>query len=132
LRIDRTKKTIEFAGAKIGLFHVRSDATVTRYAAARTSLGYQDAIPEADKPMVQRIEYQTGELFALVTDGLTDQIGVRLGAKISYGYRRLEAVLLEHRSEEADIVAARLKDNFLQWQGTEIRRDDLTAVIFKL
>jgi serine phosphatase RsbU (regulator of sigma subunit) len=95
-------------------------------------LGYQDAIPEADKPMVQTIEYQTGELFALVTDGFTDQIGVRLGAKISYGYRRLEAVLLEHRSEEADIVAARLKVDFLQWQGTEIRRDDLTAVIFKL
>ena len=132
LRINRTKKTIEFAGAKIGLFHVRSDVTVTRYAASRTSLGYQDAIPEADKPVVQTIQYQNGELFALVTDGITDQIGVRLGTKISYGYRRLESVLLEYHLEEADIVVARLKDDFLQWQGTEIRRDDLTAVIFKL
>ena len=132
LRIDRTNNTIEFAGAKIGLFHIRSDATVRRYAAARTSLGYQDAISEADKPVVQAIKYQSGDLFALVTDGFTDQIGVRSGAKISYGYRRLEAILLECRLEEANIVADRLKDDFLKWQGTEIRRDDLTAVIFKL
>ena len=132
LRIDRDKQTIEFAGAKLGLFQVDTKGGVTRHQGARCSLGYQDAIEDKDKPMVQTIRYQSGNTFAIVTDGLTDQIGGNSSIKTSFGYRRLENILKTNCTSEADYIAYMLKSDFLAWQGSETRRDDLTAVVFRL
>jgi serine phosphatase RsbU (regulator of sigma subunit) len=131
LRIDRDKHTIEFAGAKLGLFQVSAEGEVTRHQGARCSLGYQDAIEDKDKPVVQTIRYQAGDTFAIVTDGLTDQIGGSAG-KTSFGYRRLEEILKTNCTSDADYIAYMLKNDFLAWQGSETRRDDLTAVVFRL
>jgi len=132
LRIDRDKHTIEFAGAKLGLFQVSAQGEVTRHQASRCSLGYQDAIEHKEKPVVQTIRYQAGDTFAIVTDGLTDQIGGNSSIKTSFGYRRLENILKTNCTSEADYIAYMLKSDFLAWQGSETRRDDLTAVVFRL
>jgi serine phosphatase RsbU (regulator of sigma subunit) len=132
LRIDRDKQTIEFAGAKLGLFQVDTKGVVTRHQGARCSLGYQDAIEDKDKPMVQTIRYQSGDTFAIVTDGLTDQIGGNSSIKTSFGYRRIENILKTNCTSDADYIAYMLKSDFLAWQGSETRRDDLTAVVFRL
>jgi serine phosphatase RsbU (regulator of sigma subunit) len=132
LRIDRDKHTIEFAGAKLGLFQVSAQGEVTRHQGARCSLGYQDAIEDKDKPVVQTILYQAGDAFAIVTDGLTDQIGGNSSIKTSFGYRRIENILKNNCTSDADYIAYMLKSDFLAWQGSETRRDDLTAVVFRL
>jgi serine phosphatase RsbU (regulator of sigma subunit) len=132
LRIDRDKQTIEFAGAKLGLFQVDTKGGVTRHQGARCSLGYQDAIEDKDKPVVQTIRYQSGDTFAIVTDGLTDQIGGNSSIKTSFGYRRIENILKTNCTSDADYIAYMLKNDFLAWQGSETRRDDLTAVVFRL
>jgi serine phosphatase RsbU (regulator of sigma subunit) len=132
LRIDRDKQTIEFAGAKLGLFQVDTKGVVTRHQGARCSLGYQDAIEDKDKPVVQTIRYQSGDTFAIVTDGLTDQIGGNSSIKTSFGYRRIENILKTNCTSDADYIAYMLKSDFLAWQGSETRRDDLTAVVFRL
>ena len=132
LRIDRAKQTIEFAGAKLGLFQVDAKGEVTRHQGARCSLGYQDAIEDKDKPVVQTIRFQLGDTFAIVTDGLTDQIGGNSSIKTSFGYRRIENILKTNCISDADYIAYMLKSDFLAWQGSETRRDDLTAVVFRL
>ena len=132
LRIDRDKQTIEFAGAKLGLFQVDTKGVVARHQGARCSLGYQDAIEDKDKPVVQTIRYQAGDAFAIVTDGLTDQIGGNSSIKTSFGYRRIENILKTNCTSDADYIAYMLKSDFLAWQGSETRRDDLTAVVFRL
>jgi serine phosphatase RsbU (regulator of sigma subunit) len=131
LRIDREKQTIEFAGAKLGLFQVNAQGVLTRHQAARCSLGYQDVVAEADKPVVQKIPYQSGDVFAVVTDGFTDQIGGSTG-KTSFGYRRLEEILKTNCAASAEEIAAAMKREFAAWQGTNARRDDVTAVVFRL
>jgi serine phosphatase RsbU (regulator of sigma subunit) len=131
LRIDRDKQTIEFAGAKLGLFQVSASGVLTRHQGSRCSLGYQDLVAEADKPVVQMIPYQSGDMFAVVTDGLTDQIGGSTG-KTSFGYRRLEEVLKENCTKTAEEITAAMKREFAAWQGTNARRDDVTAVVFRL
>jgi len=131
LRIDREKQTIEFAGAKLGLFQVNAQGVLTRHQAARCSLGYQDVVAEADKPVVQKIPYQSGEVFAVVTDGFTDQIGGAM-SKTSFGYRRLEEILKTNCAASAEEIAAAMKREFAAWQGTNERRDDVTAVVFRL
>ena len=132
LRIDRDKQTIEFAGAKLGLFQVTANGEVTRHQAARCSLGYQDAIEDKDKPVVQTIRYQAGDAFAIVTDGLTDQIGGTGAIKVSYGYKRIETILKANCSQNAQSIADAVRADYSAWQGTESRRDDVTAVFFKL
>ena len=132
LRIDRDKQTIEFAGAKLGLFQVSASGVLTRHAGSRCSLGYQDAIEDKDKPVVKTIRYQAGDAFAIVTDGLTDQIGGNSSIKTSFGYRRIENIIKTNCTSDADYIAYMLKSDFLAWQGSETRRDDLTAVVFRL
>ena len=131
LRIDRDKQTIEFAGAKLGLFQVNANGVLTRHQGSRCSLGYQDAVAEADKPVVQMIPYQSGDVFAVVTDGFTDQIGGSTG-KTSFGYRRLEDILKANCTGSAEEITAAMKREFAAWQGTNARRDDVTAVVFRL
>jgi serine phosphatase RsbU (regulator of sigma subunit) len=132
LRIDREKQTIEFAGAKLGLFQVNADGDVTRHQAARCSLGYQDAIDDKDKPEVQVIRYQAGDVFAVVTDGLTDQIGGTGNVKLSYGYKRFETIFKANCSGNAQSIVDAVRADYADWQGAQSRRDDVTAVFFKL
>jgi serine phosphatase RsbU (regulator of sigma subunit) len=98
---------------------------------SRCSLGYQDVVVEADKPVVQKIPYQSGDVFAVVTDGFTDQIGGSTG-KTSFGYRRLEDILKANCTGSAEEITAAMKLEFAAWQGTSARRDDVTAVVFRL
>ncbi len=131
LRIDMSKQTIEFASAKLGLFRVTDQGLLTRHKGARCSLGYQDAIPEADRPVLRTIHYQPGDVFTIVTDGITDQPGGETG-KSSYGYRRLEAVLSAHCNDDAPAIADAILADYTAWQGSNARRDDVTAVVFRL
>lgn len=132
LRIDRAQRSIEFAGAKIALFHVQSQGEVSRYPGARCSLGYIERIPDRFRPQVSRLVYAPGDLLAIVSDGLTDQIGQQAQKKSAYGYRRLEALLQKHAQAEASAVVAAIQQDFRQWQGDEARRDDVTVVVFRL
>jgi len=41
-------------------------------------------------------------------------------------------LLKKHHVMDASQIVQSLKDDFSQWQGKEPRRDDVTALIFKL
>lgn len=133
LRIDRRLQRVEYAGAKIDLFHVNTAGLVTRHMAQRVSLGYKDRLPSTQIPEVKVLPFEKGDLFVIVTDGLTDQVGGEVGKpKVSYGYRRLEQLLSAHAGGHAQQVIDALRQNFVRWQGTHTRRDDVTAVVFSL
>ncbi len=88
-------------------------------------------VVEADKPVVQKISYQYGDVFAEVTDGFTDQIGGSTG-KTTFGYRRLEEVLKANFTKTAEEITTAMKNDFAAWQGANAPRDDVTAVVFRL
>ena len=133
LKIDRRLQRIEYAGAKIDLFHV-SDHVVHRYGAKRISLGYKDGLQQHQMPQAQLIHYKSGDVFAIVTDGLTDQVGGAESARapVSFGYRRLERILLDNCEQTAEEIVNTIKQGFDNWQGLHQRRDDVTAIVFKL
>ena len=132
VRIDRQQRTLEFAGAKIGLLHLRPDGRVDRVQPSRVSLGYQQ--PPAEAPALQHIGYTSGSTFVIVSDGFTDQIGTNSdsGSRRAYGYRRLVELLQASCGEDAATIARRMRESLRQWQGTELRRDDVTAIVFAL
>ena len=67
-----------------------------------------------------------------MTDGLTDQVGGSASQPVSFGYKRLEKILVENFHLSAEEIAYQIKLNLRDWQGIQIRRDDVTAVIFRL
>ncbi len=134
VRIDKRQRVLEFAGAKLGLLHLWPDGRVDRLQPSRVSLGYQQ--PPSETPTLQRIDYASGSTFVIVSDGFTDQIGSDGNgdgkSRRAYGYRRLVQLLEASRGESADTIARRMRDSLQQWQGSELRRDDVTAVVFSL
>jgi sigma-B regulation protein RsbU (phosphoserine phosphatase) len=80
---------------------------------------------------LKTVKYSDGDVFAIVTDGFTDQIGGSSG-KTSYGYRRLEAILKTNFKASAEEITEVMMSEFTAWQGTNSRRDDVTAVVFRL
>ena len=132
LRIDRAASRIEFAGAKIGLFHLSADGIVHRYQGSRASLGYRDPPNEKDWPADLTIRYAPGDAFVIVTDGFTDQLGGDKAVPVAFGYRRIEQLLQTTVGLDARQIASKLHEAFCQWQGTKQRRDDVTVVAFRL
>ena len=61
----------------------------------------------------------------------TDQIGGRIGAARSYGNKRLSDIMSANANKSVAEISGILKEDFDQWQGSQIRRDDLTVLIFR-
>ncbi len=129
VRIDPARRVIEYAGAKLALLHLREDGSVERVQASRLSLGYRD--PPHERPRVHRIDYRRGDSFVLVSDGFTDQVGSLDGALRAYGYRRLQELLRRMSGRPAQEIADAMREDLRQWQGAQMRRDDVTAVVFQ-
>jgi serine phosphatase RsbU (regulator of sigma subunit) len=129
VRIDPAAREIEFAGAKLGLLRARADGSIERLPASRLSLGYRDAPHE--KPQLHRFYYEQGESFVIVSDGFTDQVGSREGPARAYGYRRLHKLLERVKDQPAAGIAEAMRLDLADWQGAQLRRDDVTAVVFK-
>jgi len=132
VRIDRERQRIEYAGAKLELWQLKNSGQVIRHSAARISLGYSQRLTEDDRPDVQVIEYAKDDTFVIVTDGFTDQIGGPDDRRVSYGYRRMQSVLTSKANASVTDIAKTMKADFDAWQGTNLRRDDVTAVVFRL
>ena len=130
VEVDIKARQLRFAGAKIGLFQLTTDGRVLRHLASRASLGYQNPPDPEDEPSDLPIGYQSGDVFVIVTDGFTDQVGGDRAQPTSYGYRRLERVLESTTDRNASDIARRMWEDFLAWQGSQMRRDDVTAVVF--
>ena len=132
LRIDPERRRLEYAGAKLELWQLKISGEVLRHPAARISLGYSQLLTENDRPDLQVIDYDKDDTFVIVTDGFTDQIGGPDDRRVSYGYRRLQAVLTNKATAPVAEIAKAMKADFDAWQGNNLRRDDVTAVVFRL
>ncbi len=132
MRIDRERREILYAGAKIGLYQIAADGSVIRHRATRASLGYRQPPAEEDQPDNQLIRYAPGDAFVVVTDGYNDQVGGSGPVPVSLGYRRLEQVLAAVGNAPAQDIANRLQDEYERWRGAQKARDDVTIVAFRL
>ena len=105
---------------------------IYRYKSNRISLGYKDQDATNILP-TKEICYESGDLFMIVTDGLTDQVGCDDHERlVSFGYRRLSSLILEHKDKDCQSIADEIRASFSKWQGSQSRRDDMTVVLFKL
>ncbi|WP_269530942.1 biofilm regulation protein phosphatase SiaA [Chitinimonas sp. BJYL2] len=122
--VDRAKKTLRFAGAKIALLWSDGE-TVEEIKGDRRAIGdkrrgdYQDVT----------VPLQANRTYYLTTDGLLDQAGGEHG--FGFGTSRLVALVREHAALPLAEQGAALAAAVARHQGDANQRDDITLLCFR-
>lgn len=127
--VDTRTHTLTYAGAKTPLFYLHpGDEQMQSLDGQRTGVGYTDT--PLDFAWENRsLPLQAGSAIYVTTDGIIDQVGdVK---KISFGKRRLQKALLALRGLPMSEQQPEIREAFLEHQGDEPRRDDVSMFAFR-
>lgn len=130
LWIERRTRKLSFAGAHMSLFALAPTAEdFTVVDGDREGVGY------ASVAMDQRwtnheVELPRGSAVYLFTDGIFDQLGGE--KRIAFGKRRVRACLKRLRDAPMALQARGLRTELREYQGSEPRKDDVSAIGFRL
>ena len=127
-RIDRETRQMTFAGARFSLLTSR-DGEFNSIKGDRSGIGYRRC-EDSFKFSNTVVDVEPGTAVYLTSDGLIDQIGGR--KRRSYGKKRLLRLLLAFQHLPMDEQGELIWDEFVEYQGDENRRDDVTMVGFRL
>lgn len=120
------EKILMFAGAKLPLYYLHQDQ-LKMIKGDKNNLGYKRSNVNFNFT-AHTLPLEAGMTFYLATDGLLDQLG---GPKrLPLGNKRFRALLWENRQESLEDQARKLLVAFQDYQGTNNRQDDVTAVGF--
>lgn len=132
ISIDRSQRLIRLASARLDLLQVSVNGNLVHHRGARASLGYRQPSSQTHMPQTQIITFSAGDLFVAVTDGFTDQPGGQGERPVSLGHRRLASWVGELAGHSAAEALRSLQASFQDWQGKQVRRDDVTVITFTL
>lgn len=125
--INQANRTVNFSGAGIDLFQINRTYGAKRIKGSNQSIGYRNSKSLPPWPD-HSIFYEQGDIFIMLTDGLTTQLG---GPKnIAFGNRRTLDFFAQHQNSSPEFLMSELKQLISDWQGELERRDDITVLIF--
>ena len=130
LQIDRERQTLTLGLGGIGLLvYRRKSQSVQWVESPRSGIS---AKPESlARTGSCELRYDAGDRLLLVTDGVTDQIGGPQNPR-AYGYRGVQQVFSNTVDASASEAVQALAQSLRQWQGSQIRRDDVTILCIDL
>ena len=127
---DAQRQQLSFAGARIAVHILRLDADqFESISGERMGVGYVDSLAEHAWTL-HTVAISPGSLLFISTDGLIDQIGGP--RKIAFGKRRALDLIRQHRAQKPSVICDHLQRALADWQGTQIRRDDITLFFARL
>ncbi len=128
--VDLTAQKVVFSGARTNCFVIpKTSESVIRLVGEKMALGYpgiepHEALEEVEVPLADC------HLFAMGSDGIFDQPG---GVnRRAFGPKRWIEALEAHRDETAEGLVQKLHTVVTEWRGSEVRRDDLSAMAFSV
>jgi serine phosphatase RsbU (regulator of sigma subunit) len=126
--VKPSENTLCFAGARLPLLVCRN-GRVEVLKGDRQSIGYRDS--DLSHAFANKtISLDPDMRFYMSTDGITDQLGGPKG--ISFGKRRLGAILVENSAKPFERQKEILLDAFDRYRGERDRMDDVTVMGFKI
>jgi serine phosphatase RsbU (regulator of sigma subunit) len=121
---DAGQRRLYFSGARIALHVLRPDADhFESISGERMGVGYVDSLADYAWAL-NTVALPQGSLLFVSTDGLIDQIGGP--RKISFGRRRAHDLIVENRAQSLSAICDGLQRALADWQGAQVRRDDVT------
>lgn len=128
-RIDRSSKTIEFAGANRPIVITHKGAG-NLYEPNKLPIGHSvlDEVEAGSKRKFQATEipYRAGDILYLFSDGVTDQFGGDNQRKFSK--KRFVDLLFEISDDSISLQEAKIKEAFTEWTGDTAQLDDILVV----
>jgi sigma-B regulation protein RsbU (phosphoserine phosphatase) len=133
-RVDYTNRVLEYAGAKMPLFHVRKgEVNVLRGSKKSIGYNYSKAATRKKKSHTYeslRLSYEAGDRFFMTSDGYIDQNGSQ--DIYPFGIDNLRKTLSQASDYGFESQEALLMKALEEYMGNEEQRDDITLVGFEL
>ncbi|MES2836090.1 MAG: tetratricopeptide repeat protein [Bacteroidota bacterium] len=126
LSINKTTKQICWSGANNPLWYILN-SELKEIKPDKQSIG------KTDNPKLfttHNLEFKSGTVFYLITDGYADQFGGEKGKK--YKYKPLQEKLLSINNSPLDTQKEILEQDFNQWKGNLEQIDDVTIIGIKI
>lgn len=125
--IEENTNQLFFSGITNGIYHY-SNAELKQYKVTPKTIGSN--LMETDV-VDQKISFNKGDCFYLMSDGYSDQFGGKSEKIEKYNVKRLEAMLIE-TSGNFSTAETKLAEEFTAWKGEKEQTDDVLLLGFKL
>lgn len=106
----------------------RHSAETMALAGDRVGVGYTDT-PEDYQWHEHQLPLSQGDMLFILTDGVTDQPGGE--RNIMFGKKRIQALLTRYQDLPMPALSEAFRQDYLNWQGNQARRDDVTWFGFR-
>lgn len=127
-RLDIEKRTLHFSGSKRPLFLLRADGELVEVKGNREGVGMADT---TETTFVNHLmDYSSGDMVFLFSDGVVDQFGGPNGRKFSA--RKLRELLSSNASASCDEMNASLRSALLEWKNGHAQIDDICLMGVRL
>ncbi len=127
VNINRTNRTIQFAGAKNPLWYVRNQQ-MHQVKASPFSIGYSQFTKNKSFEN-HTISLLPGDVFYIFSDGYQDQFGGDRNRK--YMRKRFRNLLTDLSQHPIEAQQELLRDEFLDWKATNEQTDDVIVIGFQ-
>jgi serine phosphatase RsbU (regulator of sigma subunit) len=125
LRIDPSRRTIHFAGARRPLYVMNRAGEFEEYKAVRRSIGGKNRVALVEPFTSTAIPYEPGMRLYLTTDGFADQFSPD---EHKFGSKRLKESLKAYQHMEIEYLVEKLEADLFQHRGSAEQTDDITLV----
>lgn len=124
LSVDTEQHQLRWASARTQAFLLGqvSDGAISLNS-DRVGVGYTDT-PEAYAWREHVLPLQPGDMLFIFTDGVSDQLGGE--RNIMFGKKRIQRLLTQYQHLPMPELSQAFQQDYLQWQGNQARRDDVT------
>ncbi len=129
-KIDKEKKTIQFAGAHNPLYLLRKGELI-EYKGSRKGIGGKPLLKKKEKDFENHeIPYEDGDKIFIFSDGLPDQLGGERRRK--YQTKRIKEALTESPDYTMAHFSRHFSSSFYEWMGEEKQVDDVLLIGIEL
>ena len=129
-KIDKEKKTIQFAGAHNPLYLLRNGELI-EYKGTRKGIGGKPLLKKKEKDFENHeIPYEDGDKIFIFSDGLPDQLGGERRKK--YQSKRIREALTEQEDLSMAHFEKHFSSDFYKWMGDEKQVDDVLLIGIEL
>ncbi len=129
-KIDKEKKTIQFAGAHNPLYLLRKGELI-EYKGSRKGIGGKPLLKKKEKEFENHeIPYEDGDKIFIFSDGLPDQLGGEKRRK--YQTKRIKEALTESPDYTMAHFSRHFSSSFYEWMGEEKQVDDVLLIGIEL
>ena len=126
--LDGNRERITFAGARFELFIVQ-DGEVSQVKGTKAGIGYRGISQDQIYASVD-IPVEGDMTFYLTSDGLVDQVGGE--RRRMFGKRRFRELLVDLGEMPLSDQKERILQALVDYQGGEVRRDDVSVIAFRV